>query len=435
MVDNGNSGGGSPSSNKSSWRKRELRQRYTIMQDAVLGEGSFATVYKGLDTEACRNVAVKVYNNTDRATLEDFKKSVAVLLSIGDEANAVHGDKWSTGRGSFSFDCGVLEEEVVKSQSLTKKTRPKGSKLSPDMEPAAPAADQAETVLKRVDFRSCFVELLDYSRDASGDAGPDNDEDGIVYLIIEIGEESLDERLTACREQGISLTVEELRELQWALVAIVWALHAVGFVHMDIKPCNIMRFSAEGFPDQWKLIDLDGADKSGTQVKMEDCTFTPEYMPPELAKQYMRANSGAKLGAITLSRLMDVWSVGMVSLEAIFLQPVLRPWFEQWQQETGDDDKFYDWLANYETEPILSGELRELIHDIDKDMCEVLEGMLKKNPEKRTDIAQAVLHKWFEPVRFKLLASMTGSQRSASNASAFSTSKPSKDKSRACVSM
>jgi len=278
----------------------------------------------------------------------------------------------------------------------------------------------------------------DYSRDPEGEPGPDADQDGIVYLIMEIGQESLDERLVACRNEGISLTVEELRELQWALVAIVWALHAVGYVHMDIKPCNIMRFNKEtdGCSDQWKLIDLDGAAKSGGQIKMEDCTFTPEYMPPELAQQYIRANSKGKLGSVTLSRLMDVWSVGMVSLEAIFLQPVLRPWFEQWQQETGDDDKFYGWLANYDTEPILSGELRELLYDMNPDMCEVLEGMLMKNPEKRADMSQAVLHKWFEPVRVKLLHSMTGgSVRSTSNQSGVGTREDSKQKTRACVAM
>merc|ERR1712203_912146 len=119
----------------------------------------------------------------------------------------------------------------------------------------------------------------------------------------------------------------------------------------------------------------------------------------------------------------DVWSVGMVSLEAIFLQPVLRPWFDQWSEETGNDDKFYDWLGDYDTEPILSGEMRELIEGIDSDMCDMLEGMLMKDPEKRTDIAQALMHKWFEPVRGKLLASFGSEQTRNSTNSTVSSSK------------
>merc|ERR1712232_1488371 len=98
-------------------------------------------------------------------------------------------------------------------------------------------------------------------------------------------------------------------------------------------------------------------------------------------------------------------------MEAIFLQPVLRPWLEEWREDTGNDDKFFDWLGNYDTDPILSGEMHELIESIDKDMCKVLEGMLMKNPKKRIDIANALMHEWFEPMRSRLLLTVTGNCR------------------------
>mmetsp|Transcript_92819 Transcript_92819/g.289395 ORF Transcript_92819/g.289395 Transcript_92819/m.289395 type:complete len:209 (-) Transcript_92819:121-747(-) len=172
---------------------------------------------------------------------------------------------------------------------------------------------------------------------------------------------------------------------------------------MDIKPQNIMRFREDG-QDQWKLIDLDGAVETGMDMRLEDCTFTPEYMPPELAKAWTQRKNEPGI-RITMSRLMDVWSIGMCSLEAIFLQPVLRPWYDEWQKETGNDGKFYGWLANYETEPILYGDMHDLIAGIDGDMCSLLETMLAKDPDERSSIAECLTHAWFQPVRDRLAGS------------------------------
>merc|ERR1719401_956739 len=123
---------------------------------------------------------------------------------------------------------------------------------------------------------------------------------------------------------------------------------------MDIKPMNIVRFSPEQGKNnnkpQWKLIDLDGALRTGIEVSVSSVIATPQYMPPELAMACTSHTTGTVLDSsdsriLKLSRLMDVWSVGMCAIEAIFLTPVLDPWYQEWLQETGNDNKFLEWLS------------------------------------------------------------------------------------------
>eukprot|EP00416_Gambierdiscus_australes_P042154 CAMPEP_0171114306 /NCGR_PEP_ID=MMETSP0766_2-20121228/85002_1 /TAXON_ID=439317 /ORGANISM="Gambierdiscus australes, Strain CAWD 149" /LENGTH=408 /DNA_ID=CAMNT_0011576597 /DNA_START=65 /DNA_END=1292 /DNA_ORIENTATION=- len=363
--------------------------RYKISRDRVLGRGATAHVYAGLDVVDCRSVAVKLFTAEESQSsnhLEEFKKVVSVLCRLG--ASSIDPKRLAQRRVSTSsFDADLLQRDIAHSVSSN-------STQSTD--------SLADPILDEIDTSSCYVSLLDYSRTSGGEAGFDHEEH-LLFLVMELGEESLQERLQSYAKRGESLSVQELRELQWALCSMVWGLHAVGFVHMDIKPQNIMRFRSGGV-DQWKLIDLDGAMETGVDLGLEHCTFTPEYMPPELAVACGRRSTGSA-NTITLSRLMDVWSVGMCSLEAIFLQPVLRPWMEEWRRETGSDRKYFRWLADYSTEPIISGDLRDHLVGIDEDMCSFLEKMLAKDPQERSSIAECLTHPWFQPLRSDLLES------------------------------
>lgn len=376
------------------WKVLTLRDRYKISRTSVLGEGATAVVYRGLDTRECRNVAVKLYKYNENGTrasttaLDEFRKCVSVLQSLG---TSVDAHRLAVRRTSTtSFDAATLGHHLA------------ASFRRPSTQSSCSAASSviANPILDEIDTKCCYVRLLDHSKTASGWPGLDEAEE-LLFLVMEMGEESLEDRLRQFRENGKTLSVQELRELQWALACIVWGLHAVGFVHMDIKPQNIMRFHEDG-QDQWKLIDLDGAVETGSDRRLEECTFTPEYMPPELARAWAK-KKGQPGTKITMSRLMDVWSIGMCSLEAIFLQPVLRPWYDEWQKETGDDLKFYTWLANYETEPILHGDMHDMIAGIDKDMCELLEIMLAKDPDQRSSIAECLTHVWFQPEHNKIV--------------------------------
>merc|ERR1719160_1410120 len=86
-----------------------LQDRWKISFDQVLGEGGFAVVYKGLDVQDCRNVAVKVYKaeaaGADVAKIhENFEKIVTVLQQVGTKKEAPSRQRWVR---SGSFDMGA----------------------------------------------------------------------------------------------------------------------------------------------------------------------------------------------------------------------------------------------------------------------------------------------------------------------------------------
>lgn len=358
-----------------------LQGRYRVSYSHKLGEGSFARVYKGLDVFDNRVVAVKVYkyipDSSDFAKIhEDFTQLVEAMITLGrgrpDLDRALARDEPEGRKSSrLSFDPSLIEDDVAKFHGTREK---------------------AKEIISSMDLKNCFVQLLGYSTDTNGRPGLDIDSEKF-FVVTEPGEESLAESLSRHADLGTTLTVEDLRSLQWSLVSIVCGLHAAGFVHLDIKPCNVMRFG-----EVWKLIDFDGAVRTQSTVNQDRCFVSPWYLAPEIARCRARE--------ITVSRLMDVWSVGMCALEAVFLQPVLRPWYEEWQTSTGCDDKFYSWLGDYDTPPIMGGDMLEAMADIDYDMSELLQGMLAKDPSQRLCIAECLVHPWFERIRSRMWMDM-----------------------------
>eukprot|EP00747_Dinoflagellata_sp_TGD_P209223 gnl/TRDRNA2_/TRDRNA2_82629_c0_seq2.p1 gnl/TRDRNA2_/TRDRNA2_82629_c0~~gnl/TRDRNA2_/TRDRNA2_82629_c0_seq2.p1 ORF type:complete len:381 (+),score=66.95 gnl/TRDRNA2_/TRDRNA2_82629_c0_seq2:92-1234(+) len=256
----------------------------------------------------------------------------------------------------------------------------------------------ASEIVTKMDLRKCFVEMQSYSKDKWGKPGTDMESEKL-FMVYELGGESLADRLTHHKTEGTAFSVTELRAVQWTLVSIVCGLHAVGFVHLDIKPCNIIKF-----PCGWKLIDFDGAVKTQSQVPLEKIHCTPIYAAPEFASAIIKAkgNAHGSKSAVKVSRLMDVWSVGMCALEAVALEPVCGSLYEDWMSETGDDDKFLKWLADLESDPIISGEVLEILEGIDQDMSHMLQGMLVKDPGQRMCIPDCFVHPWFEPIRNEL---------------------------------
>lgn len=86
--------------------------------------------------------------------------------------------------------------------------------------------------------------------------------------------------------------------------------HALGMLHRDIKPGNIMVFEHVGRPDQVKLLDFGIAKMTGTTVKA-DLTAdgaligTPRYMSPE------------QIRGDDLTPQSDVYSLGLVGYELL----------------------------------------------------------------------------------------------------------------------
>ena len=127
--------------------------------------------------------------------------------------------------------------------------------------------------------------------------------DGRNYLVMEwLDGESLIERLRRRR-----LTVQEIIEILDQLADALFAAHAKGVVHLDLKPDNVFLLASLGADVQVKLFDFgiaqlaDSRNRSDSESTM--VVGTPDYIAPEQA-------SGQSVGPAT-----DVYSLGVMAYE------------------------------------------------------------------------------------------------------------------------
>ena len=316
-----------------------LQGRYRYSARDVLGEGRAARVFKGTDQRLGQQVALKIYHSTERMCQHCFHNSIEM-------------SSWLK--------------------------RPMGSGLG---------------------LPGWTVDILGYSQDSRGNPGVDST--GVMFTVMELGSESLEDMLARrCRESR-HFSLAELRELHWALVSLACQLQSHGVVHLDIKPSNIVKFPKAG-RCQWKLIDLDCCVRAGVVVRYGDVTFTPPYMAPELARAYLKAGPGqAQHCPVVLAPSMDLWSIGVCVLETMFLSSVLTDRYLQLRRHTGCDNDFLRWLGEDSGNPILPT-LYETARSISEELASFVVGMLNKDVSKRLGASECTQHKWFDPLRQKM---------------------------------
>ena len=143
--------------------------------------------------------------------------------------------------------------------------------------------------------------------------------DGTVYLVMEfLRGESLGHRLEELAARGERLSILTTLQIAWQVADVLAVAHAMGVVHRDLKPDNLMLVADPVAPsgERVKLLDFGIAkitkdrDRSGLKTDTQAVMGTPMYMSPEQCA-----------GAGGVDAKSDVYSLGCVLYEALGGRP------------------------------------------------------------------------------------------------------------------
>lgn len=313
--------------------------KYTMHMDndSYMGEGTSSICRKGTRKDNGEPVAIKVYKEPKKAG----GKALDVMMH------------------KFKRQIGVLEELLAPFQ--------------PQME-----KELWHEKLATVTPAQVFMQLLDYSKDADGKPGGD-----VLYVISELAQYSLKDFLAQRREQRKPLSADSVRNVTKAIVLAMAGLAAKGFVHLDMKPENMMMFNG-----RLKVIDVDGCVKSSTTVSISDSSisFSPCYCAPEWARFLIKDGQAN----ITASALLDSWSVGMTLCELITLDAVFKPMYANFLRNAHSHREagflFMEWLGG-----LKRVQFPKAVEKFDPKFLEILsQGLLVCDKEKRKTCAQCL---------------------------------------------
>lgn len=133
----------------------------------------------------------------------------------------------------------------------------------------------------------------------------DRTSEGDIFVAMEYVEDSLRNVLRRARKRGMRMNPEASAQLLAPVAQALDAIHSLGWVHLDIKPQNIL-ISKEG---RALLADFGIAHRRG--MRTEACT--PTYASPEQAA-----------GNRPVGPWSDIYSLGTVLYEMIAGNPPVR---------------------------------------------------------------------------------------------------------------
>jgi len=380
--------------------------RYEYVPSNVVGSGGFSTVRRAIDLVTGRPVAIKTFQReAGDADSDDEDKGEGLLKQFRDEVRML-GILHNTPSGGCSP---TLDGNT--SFVLTEATLEVGRQIFDELPPSS----------------DLFVELVDFSR--QGDSEPCPSEhmrlqskaripsrypehqaeaaaDGQCYLVLELAIETLQQYLARVKASKATLPGTKAQRIFREICEVVAALHSRGFVHVDLKPENLMRFPSGRF----KLIDMDGMQECGSSVPVSDLIVTSKYCAPEVAVANLKDNETDDHVLIRISRLLDVFSLGLIGLELFAgSHPLEDIWRRVRDADPDDDEGFLQHLSS----PGLEVPISPTVRDISVALEDLLRSMLRA--QHRASMPEVIANPFFREILEPLPHQADGALRRVSS--------------------
>jgi serine/threonine protein kinase len=194
----------------------------------------------------------------------------------------------------------------ARQEGLDRKVAVKLLKSAPGLNEDALPPHKVEVLVKRFEQEAKLIsQLRDPGTITMYDYGATDD--GLLYMVVEFIEgDSLKELQQMLGAMQPNRVVKILEQLLYSLQEA----HALGVLHRDIKPDNIMLFTHLGRRDQVKLLDFGiakmvGSNADGDLTAEGSVVGTPRYIAPE------------RIRGADLTPAADLYSLGLVAYEML----------------------------------------------------------------------------------------------------------------------
>lgn len=237
------------------------------------------------------------------------------------------------------------------------------------------------TILKKINHEN-VIQLLDIQR-------PDNVTNfEEIYLVTDI----MDTDLHNIIASNQPLTDDHIQYFLYQILCGLKYIHSAEALHRDIKPANILINSDCNI----KICDL-GLSVDDRDQFMTNYVVTRWYRAPELL-----------CGFQEYSKPVDVWSVGCIMGELLLRKPLFKGKStadqlkcivnilgNQGFQETNYANMMRDEVRDILTSTKQTKTLKSLFPKIDGKALDLLEKILRLNPEERLSVEKALEHEYF----------------------------------------